>query len=791
MSCVGTKFLQSNEYILTKQKIFCSDASLNNELNGLLDQKANTKFLGITPAYSVYIYEWGKNGSWIFKPYDKEKIKKQRTEIRNRYDEKISTTANDKKVKTFKKRKVKKIDRFNKKINLGNQLMRWGDPLTVYDSVLTESSKEKIQKYLLSKGYFYVKTEVNTTILNQKLKTLKQTFTINLGKRAYIDSIQYYISDTSFLKLIKKHSNQYPLQKGVYDQESFTKERDFLYHLAVNNGYYEFSKKYISFQIDSITLGTDKLILRKNIDNPKGQNSHKIFYIDSVVFISNMASDNIQHQKIKDQATFIFEKNQYSTKVLNTKISINTGDIYNREEILKTQKRLSYLDNFKFININYDTTGKKFTTHILVSPLKKYQLSSETGFSVSQGIPGPFFNVNLKNRNTFQLLDIIQLKGSVKLEGLSGVTGESNVDYSRVQYTGEISLNLPQFIFPTGKIIQAKINNFDPNTRLSFRATFDNRIEEYNRRLIEADFSYTWQVQNRIKYLLTPLRVTAIKSDNTPTFRNFLDSLQSTGSTYGNSFRSSFISSINFQVDISSKNYYDKKKGDFLSLFSELGGDFNQIFGEKAFGDSLEHYRFTKLRIDYRKISRLSNGLDLAFKIKVGLAYPHGTNNSLPYEKYFFAGGSNSIRAWKPRRLGPGSFGILNNNNEINYQLEQPGELLIESSIELRKSLIGFIEGALFFDAGNVWLVRSSSVDSHLDSEEDDGKFRYESFINEIALGTGLGLRFNLSFLIFRLDWGVKMIDPAQLTGKRFVGNKIISDFYNQSELNIGIGYPF
>jgi outer membrane protein assembly factor BamA len=179
----------------------------------------------------------------------------------------------------------------------------------------------------------------------------------------------------------------------------------------------------------------------------------------------------------------------------------------------------------------------------------------------------------------------------------------------------------------------------------------------------------------------------------------------------------------------------------------------------------------------------------VAFRVNFGLAVPYGDNQVLPYEKYYFAGGSNSIRAWQPRRLGPGSYRPLNEEGTaIDYSFEQQGELLLETSIEFRRNLLGFIDGAIFIDAGNVWSLQSN------DSREN-ASFSFSRFYKEIAVGTGIGMRFNFQFLIMRLDWGIKVYDPAKNEGDRFVFDKDFrtGQFANQQlgVLNIGIGYPF
>ena len=194
-----------------------------------------------------------------------------------------------------------------------------------------------------------------------------------------------------------------------------------------------------------------------------------------------------------------------------------------------------------------------------------------------------------------------------------------------------------------------------------------------------------------------------------------------------------------------------------------------------------------------RRIQRLSSKYNLAYRLNLGFAYPFGDNRGLPYDGYFYAGGSSSIRGWRPRRLGPGSFVTLVTDQEgnptttINDEIEQPGEILIETSVELRRELVGFVEGALFLDAGNVWRVENTTNDPDFRS----AVFRFSNFINQMALAGGAGVRFDLQFLILRFDLGIKVIDPAKDIGNRFLGRNIFTNFRDNSEINIGIGYPF
>ncbi|MFN8689754.1 MAG: BamA/TamA family outer membrane protein, partial [Cyclobacteriaceae bacterium] len=173
-----------------------------------------------------------------------------------------------------------------------------------------------------------------------------------------------------------------------------------------------------------------------------------------------------------------------------------------------------------------------------------------------------------------------------------------------------------------------------------------------------------------------------------------------------------------------------------------------------------------------------------------------------PYEKYFFVGGSNSVRAWRPRRLGVGSrppplTTDPSADGLFDYRFEQPGDILLEASVELRKKLFGFVHGAFFVDVGNVWTVREQNYVPTENAASWTGttKFKLSDFVNQLGVGTGLGVRFDFSFLVFRFDVGVKVYDPAREQGDRFVLNraKAFGDFTDREPMifNIGVGYPF
>lgn len=816
-SCLGSKFLEDDQQILSSQKTRGLTGRLQEDSEILYQQSKNTRFFGLPLTHLAYIYKAGENGVLFVPGYDKQKAIAKRDSIAKKFDRKIAKTDNEKRQKNLREKKIRKIDRKKKKVKEGNLTMRWGEKLAIYDHNKSRVTAENIKQLLHSRGYFNAVVKIDTLgydslnglakfgrkIRNGPRKGTNKYVDVNYyvekGSQYYIDSIQYIFEDTVLHSLIKSKKSA-PLKKEFYNQKRLTEERDFIYENAVNNGYYEFSKQYISFQLDSVQLGKDTLIIREIVRNPPKKDQHKIFYLDSIIFTSN--ADELQTPRTTEEfrdVTFNFGRDRYSKKILEWRIPLKQDDRYSRASTIETQRQLSYLDNFKLVNIIYDTTGGKFIANIYTSPFEKYQTSSEFGLSTTQGSgatqgnPGPFFNVNLKNRNTFNALEIINIDAYAKLQDIKNVDEQSTADYTSIQYGGSVGVDFPQFLFPLGRFYKKKMGQFNPRTKLTVGLKYENRDLEYIKRTSSIGFSYAWQVKDKTRYTLTPVKLSLINSDNTTAFEEFLDETREDGNSYANSFLSAFVNTTSFQLNKNIGEYTFGQDGGFISASIEFGGHFNGLF-RSSFGENLEYYQFSKANLDLRKIETISRKLNLAYRLNLGVAIPNGANKSLPYDEYLFAGGGSSVRAWKPRRLGPGAYSgediVLDGRYRIINDVKERigGEVLIESSIELRRDLLGFVDGAIFLDAGNIWLLEGTI---NPDEDGDDGQFRWDQFMDEMALGAGVGLRFDFSFLVFRVDLGMKLFDPAQKKGDRFVGDEIFRNFMPNSEINIGIGYPF
>lgn len=782
--CMGRRFLPKGRSLLVEQKLDGAEGLSKEEIQSLYVYKPNRKILFIPWSPYVGVYQRG------LKRYDSLKYERKKQEIKDKYQKKIAQTDKEKKKKKYRTKQNKKVNKQHRNIKEGNFGMRMGEPLSVFDTVKENRTVEKIQNYMSTKGYFNAK--VSYTI-EENFRLVSTIYKIERSQPYVIDSLFYNIPDTAILNRVIEANDESFVKIGKnYEQESLVKERDRLNDLMLNNGYYDFNRQFISFLVDSSYRDNNKVVIGLTIRNRDNKEIHKTYHIDSVIFITDADLSELTSTRQSENyegITYQFYSKRYSEKILDRRIFVKPGDLYRRSNALETQKQLSNMDIFKFTSVSYDTTGGQFVANIYTSPLKRFQTSSELGLNVSKGLPGPFFNASIKNRNTFRGLEIMELSGRVGFEGLSGATDTGN-PYSSLDYGGNLAFTFPQFMLPLGSRLKSKLGRLNPKTRLSFGLNYTNR-PEYIRTNVNTSLILTWQNdKKRRNYSLNIADISYIDSNVTNSYQDFLDELEDNGNNLNNSFLPSFVSSTWFAVTHNINDYGNRhEQSAFLRYQIEAGGNLYSLLAKNTIQRDLEYFKYAKFDVDFRYSAPVNSKVTLAYRAHLGVAVPYGNNKTLPYEEFFFAGGSNSIRAWEPRRLGPGSFLPVDSTGVYNNSFEQPGEILFEGSMELRHKIFGFLYGALFVDVGNVWTMREEQA-------RPGSQFQFENFFKEIAVGAGYGLRLDFSFLLLRLDAAWKIYDPGKQT--RY-GNEIsrgsldLPDYNNYRRLvwNLGIGYPF
>jgi outer membrane protein insertion porin family len=490
---------------------------------------------------------------------------------------------------------------------------------------------------------------------------------------------------------------------------------------------------------------------------------------------------------------------------------LKSESLYSRTKTFETQRQLANLDAFKFANVVYDTSGGKFIANVITSPLDRYEWSNEAGVNVTQGFPGPFYSLSFKKRNIFRGLENFELNGRAGIEGVASAINSENV-YRSIEAGANASLTFPQFIWPLREPTEIRLAKYNPKTRLSLGYTYTDR-PEYNRIATTISNTYTWQNQRTTEYSLSLVNVSLIDSKiKSSSFDSLLITLNELGNyNLVNSFKPSFVSSMIFGLTWNHNYGSIDKNSVFIRGQLESGGtSLNVIDPQIVTNEGLQYFKYLRMSVDFRRNRILNKFATLAYRINTGVAYDYSGQNTLPYEKFYFSGGSRSVRAWSPRRLGIGSVPreLSTEPTEdglYSYQFEKPGEILLEGSVELRSKLVGFIDGAVFVDAGNVWSFRQRAPKNLDGTYQGNSQFKANSFYRELGVGTGFGLRFDFTFLILCFDVGIKVYDPARRSDDRFVldkvrffkpyakeiAPKVYTNYKEPVVYNIGIGYPF
>ena len=785
-ACSVTDNLSSNEYLLYKQKIVGNKKIPTDPLTAIFKQKTNRKILGTMPYLGIYYI--GE------KFYDSTKIANKLKQTQEKYEQKINATTQKKKKEKLKNRKKKKTTRLKEKLKEGNWLMRVpGEPPTIYDSSLTSLTTQQLGNFLYSKGFFSgsVTTEIDTSGKKVNVK-----YKMDEGTAYIIKEINYKIENEKIDSILKRRRREPLLKVGDrYDATILSNERDRINDLLKNKGYYDFSRQYIFFNIDT-TQGNHSVFIDVVVENPSKGQKHKQYTVSKVVFVGNSEKVSVNKEDTTTYRNmyFVLPEQNYSRRILSDKITIKPGELYSQKDIQIAQRQLANLDMFKFVNINFkknktDSTANTLTAYIRTSPLKKFQITDEIGITVSSAgfIPGPVGNLSFKTRNTFGGFELFEINLKAAVEGYSSFS-DPDVFLKTQELTGNSSLSFPEILFPVKKV-RGLFKDYAPKTKLLIGATLIKR-PEYDRLNIKNSLSYIWLTTPSKVFNYSILDVNVINTLRTdPAFIARLQKQQDElGSNLIYSFNNSFVSNTNFSYTFNNNDFSKNRKSKYFKLYLESGGlifNLNKLAPKDSiFG--LKTFSYLKGNCDLRLYFPQSKKNTFAIRLNVGIAYPYDKIGVLPYEKYFFAGGGNSIRAWKPRRLGPGGYEQTNPDGEKTDQYEQPGELLIENNYEYRFHIISFLDGALFVDAGNVWNIKKQTADA-----KPGSLFKFNTFYKQIAIGTGFGLRFNFSFLILRFDVGIKAYDPAQPKGERYVLPEILKKPFQIAVPQLGLGYPF
>lgn len=678
-----------------------------------------------------------------------------------------------------------------------------GKPPVLLTDATPNETAQALEGQLNNEGYFKstVSFEVKT---NRKRSNI--IYTVVLERPYRIRNIHYIFLDTmqiATLNEIKKTSLLKENQR--YSLDLLSAEQQRIEEVVENAGYYYFDDRYLLFKADT-TVGDRMIELDLTIEPGIPARARRIYRVKEVYVFPNyvLSNDSLAttgDTTLVDGFTYIDNQHNFKPSVITNVINLKPDSIYRRVNHEYTLSHLMGLNTFKYVNIKYrgnrrDSSGLR--AYIYLTPmLKKSFRIKVDAVSKSNNFVGPGLEFTSTNRNIFGGAEMFQLKlnGSYEWQ----VRNKQTTSLNAIEIGAEASLSVPRFITPFK--IRYNSAKYLPQTQLKVGYSFQQRLQYFRLNSSTISAGYTWRETTLKTHQLFPIDITFVQS--TKTSAEF-DALLAANPTLKNSFQNQFILgsrysfTINTQLndDIDQKYIVKKisRSNYYFNGTIELSGNIPHAIQSLKFTEEQEPYTFfnapysqyVRTQLDGRFYHQFSKHSKIATRIVAGVGYAFGNAENMPYIKQFSVGGSSSLRAFPARSVGPGTFNSLANDSIVF--IDQRGDIKLEGNIEYRFDLIKVMKGALFLDAGNIWLIKEDSL-------RPGGQFNKSKFMNEIAVGTGFGLRFDFNFFVLRFDLAFPLRKPYREENNRWVIDEINfgSSAWRRENLilNIAIGYPF
>jgi outer membrane protein insertion porin family len=670
-----------------------------------------------------------------------------------------------------------------------------GEPPVLLQDVNQERVASTLTTAFENEGFFETKVDYAT---DTSRKTASVTYTATVDPPYSFGEIYLPQGNSALAKAIRAGFNNSNIESGErFNLKDLHEERLRLEEVLQNKGFYYYNDSYLLYQLDS-TAGDRKVDVFFKIKNETPSQAERIQQINNVVV--NTDFDIMDTVKVNydttqvDGITYVRQEEKFRPDEIVRHIRLRENDIYTRwaEEI--TISRLIDLGVFKYVNIYFEDAGRgKLNSFLRLSPMKKKSIRLELqGVTKSNSFVGPFFQASFTNRNVFKGAELYQLTLNTGYEWQMG-GGSSGENLNSYELGIRNTLRVPRFITPF------RINYFSsryvPQTYFELGFRMLQRVNYFRLNSFDLGYGFRWRESITKTHRLYPVDVHYIRiSNKSAEFENLLAANPFMRRSYENQFI--LGSTYSFTYNSQSKKENIEKRhnfyfngnldisGNLMHLLKKTVGneepaedESNTIFGSA-------YSQFVRTDFDFRYYHRFNRGNKIASRFIFGIGIPYGNSLVLPYTKQFTIGGSSSIRAFRARSLGPGAFKF--EPDSFNIFFDQTADIKIETNLEYRFDLVGSFKGAAFVDAGNIWTIKE---------DLREGQFGFDSFLSEIAVGAGLGVRLDIQFFVLRLDFATPLRVPSRDPGDRW--NFALTETNEQGEkvnnimLNIAIGYPF
>ena len=744
--CTGLNKISDGQYLYTGLKIefdsareMKNKAAVEEELAGLIELKPNTKLLWMRPFLSLHNTlptPKKETGFWFWLKY------------------------------------------------------KLGEPPALLQTLNPEAINLAMENRLQNRGYFDAKVIHQ---VNQKRKRASLLFTAFPQQPYRLKNIEYPDGNTT---IISEIHNMYPgslLKPGKkYHLANFEAERNRIDGLLKNKGYFYFSPDYLLFEADTM-VGNRQIDVKIKLKPEISPEASIPFRINKVfVFDDFSLSDYHPDTTLIDSFYYISSGHPFKPKTILSAVFLEKDSLYSRLNHYNTLRFLMGLGIYKFTNARFSKAESApgfMNINLLLTPVKKISLSAEMSAAIkSNNFAGPGLNLILRNRNVFGGAELftVNLGGRVEIQMGGDTKGRTNYEI-----TLDASLTLPRIV--PGNIVKKSSRQFVPKTIFTLGGGLFSRVDLYEFYSFNVSIGYNWKTNEKITHLFRPIDVSFTRLAQSSTeFEDYLDQ----NPNIRKSMEEQFILGTSYTFVLSNLHLTKKKSNFYLNESVDFAGNLPSLIfgatGEKPTTENpaklleVAYSQFARIRNEIRYFHKIGKNSQLGLRLIAAAGIPYQNSSTIPYVKQFYVGGTNSIRAFPARSVGPGTYQTP--DSLTTGYVDQTGDIKVESSLEYRFPIYKYFKGALFVDAGNIWLVND-------DENRQGGKFDPNTFYSELAVGAGYGFRFDFDYVVLRIDLAFPLRKPWLPEGERWTFDEIDlgSSSWRKENIitNIAIGYPF
>lgn len=670
-----------------------------------------------------------------------------------------------------------------------------GEPPVLLSSVDLENNEMLLQNFLENKGFFKAAVSGDTTA---KAKRGSATYTAATGYQYHIRNIAFPNDSGQLAQTIRQSAEKTLLKPGApYDLDLIKGERTRIDAYLKERGYYYFSPDYILAKVDS-TGGNHTVDMQLVVKPEAPDEATQPYRINKVFIYSgyNINAKNIDTSKgnaaLYEGFYVIDRRKRFKPKLFTQVMQFDPGDLYNRTDHNQTLNRLINLNEFKFVKNRFEQVpdSAKLDVYYYLTPMRKKSLRGEiTATTKSNNLNGSQISISWLNRNTFRAGEHLNLSAYVGSEAQFGgrpdpkETGGKRKAYNTYRSGAEMNFTIPRFVIPFFDVRTR--GGYVPRTNIRLGYDILNRRQLYTVNTFRGGLGYLWKESLEKQHEFYPISINYVQPINVtteyrdsvkkyPYLERIIDSQFIIGSTYQYNFNQ-----LATGVQKANSFYFNG----LIDLSGNIAG---LVKGKKEGEDAARIFnaafdQYLKLETDFRYYRRLGFNSTWANRLIIGYGLPYGNSIQIPYIKQFFSGGNNSIRAFRSRSL----LGTYFFPNTTGFLPDQTGDLKLEINTEYRPKISGPLYGALFIDAGNVWLKNE-------DPDRPGAKFS-KDFLKQLAVGTGVGIRLDIQILVIRLDVAFPLRKPWEENPWVINQIRLLKSEWRKDNViyNLAIGYPF